>query len=147
MVCADSYLVISPTCLLAPGCPAPAHTALSLPSHYHSLTLPTKNTNTRTPLIRPLTQCRSLGQCSVLSPSCPTQPGCPVYTYTAQGSCEARCGHNPVTHPGQPCYCDSLCFNYGDCCHDYNQRCYSLTTTKATTSTLQSTLIVRTGIQ
>lgn len=149
----DSYLVLSPTCPLSPGCPAPAHIAFSLPTRYHFLTLPTQNTNTRTPPTRPqLSRCGlSPGQCSVLSPSCPlVSPGCPVYsvmTYSAPGSCQARCGHNPFSHPGQSCYCDNQCYSYGDCCQDYNQKCYSTTseTTTTTTTTSTATLTVRSG--
>ena len=152
MTWSDSYLVLSPTCLLSPGCPAPAHIAFSLPS-YHFLTLPTQNTNTRTtPARAPLSasRCRSPGQCSVLSPSCAlVSSGCPIYSvytpYTAPlGSCEARCGQNPFSHPGQSCYCDNQCFNYGDCCQDYNHKCYSATQTTTNTSTA-TTLTARSG--
>ena len=156
MAGSDSYLVISPTCLLGPGCPAPAHIALSLPTRYHFLTLPTQNTNTRTPPTRPplASRCRSPGQCSLLSPSCPLSSGCPVYSvytpYTASlGSCEARCGQNPFSHPGQSCYCDKQCYKYGDCCQDYNQRCSSATsqttTTTTSTTTVLTTLTARSG--
>ena len=149
----DSYLVISPTCLLSPGCPAPAHIALSLPTRYHFLTLPTQNTNTRTEPSRPQSaRCRSPGQCSLLSPSCPLVSGCPVYTvvtqYSApQGTCEARCGHNPFSHPGQSCYCDNQCDNHGDCCQDYKQKCYGETfqTTTTSTTTALTTLTARSG--
>ena len=157
MAMSDSYLVLSPTCPLSPGCPAPAHIAFSLPTRYHFLTLPTQNTNTRTPPTRPplsASRCGlSPGQCSVLSPSCPlVSPGCPVYSvyraYTAPGSCQARCGHNPFSHPGQSCYCDHQCYNYGDCCQDYNQKCNSATyetTTTTSTTTSTATLTVRSG--
>ena len=153
MAGSDSYLVISPTCLLVPGCPVPAHMALSLPTRYHFLTVPTQNTNTRTPPTRPplASRCRSPGQCSLLSPSCPLSSGCPVYTvytpYIALGSCEARCGHNPFSHPGQSCYCDNQCYQYGDCCQDYKQSCYlatSQTTTTIATTTV-TTLTARSG--
>ncbi|XP_070209498.1 uridylate-specific endoribonuclease-like isoform X2 [Littorina saxatilis] len=39
----------------------------------------------------------------------------------ADNSCEGRCG--PGTDNTKPCQCNTVCVNFGDCCHDYQQVC------------------------
>ena len=58
---------------------------------------------------------------------------CPLGKECVQGSCfepggctVETCGVSQVTPPGEECYCDQACFDFGDCCNDVCSDCWQL---------------------
>ncbi len=57
--------------------------------------------------------------CGGTCPECPQGAACNQFGNCATGSCAWSCGQSS---PGG-CYCDDLCFQYGDCCADVCETC------------------------